>query len=172
MFFCRCDSAIVSTSNSGRGPSLICSFLGPIAGPRARPAAVRAAMANEDIKSIQKQLMELQTEHRELDDLVRRLSLDPMVDQLHLTRLKKRKLYLKDMIQRLKSRLIPDLDAGSPAGRSAHHRDRSPAKFHRHPAVAGAHQRPAAPVSGSAVQGGANHQAEKKGECLRPRQPR
>ncbi len=68
-------------------------------------------MANEDIKSIQKQLMELQTEHRELDDLVRRLSLDPMVDQLHLTRLKKRKLYLKDMIQRLKSRLIPDLDA-------------------------------------------------------------
>ncbi|HTT08374.1 MAG TPA: YdcH family protein [Gammaproteobacteria bacterium] len=68
-------------------------------------------MANEDIKSIQKQLMELQIEHRDLDDVVRRLSQDPMVDQLHLTRLKKRKLYLKDMIQRLKSRLIPDLDA-------------------------------------------------------------
>ena len=55
--------------------------------------------------------MELQMEHRDLDDVVRRLSQDPMVDQLQLTRLKKRKLYLKDMIRRLKSQLIPDLDA-------------------------------------------------------------
>lgn len=68
-------------------------------------------MTNEAIKSIQKQLMELQVEHRDLDDVVRRLSEDPMVDQLQLTRLKKRKLHLKDMIRRLKSQLIPDLDA-------------------------------------------------------------
>jgi hypothetical protein len=68
-------------------------------------------MTNEAIKSIQKQLMELQIEHRDLDDVVRRLSADPMVDQLQLTRLKKRKLQLKDMIRRLKSQLIPDLDA-------------------------------------------------------------
>ena len=36
---------------------------------------------------------------------------DPRADQLALTRLKKRKLLLKDAITRLESRLIPDLDA-------------------------------------------------------------
>jgi len=69
------------------------------------------AMPENDTKSIQKRLMELQLQHRDLDDVVVRLSQDPMVDQLQLTRLKKRKLQLKDQIARLKSQLIPDLDA-------------------------------------------------------------
>ena len=68
-------------------------------------------MPENDTKSIQKRLMELQLQHRDLDDVVVRLSQDPMVDQLQLTRLKKRKLQLKDQIARLKSQLIPDLDA-------------------------------------------------------------
>jgi hypothetical protein len=34
-----------------------------------------------------------------------------MVDQLRIRRLKKRRLVLKDMIVRLESELIPDLDA-------------------------------------------------------------
>jgi len=68
-------------------------------------------MPDYDTKSIQKRLMELQLQHRDLDDVVLRLSEDPMVDQLQLTRLKKRKLQLKDQIARLKSQLIPDLDA-------------------------------------------------------------
>lgn len=50
-------------------------------------------------------------EHRDLDDVVARLALDPFVDQLRLRRLKKRKLMLKDQIERLKSLLIPDLNA-------------------------------------------------------------
>ncbi len=56
-------------------------------------------------------LRELRINHRDLDDLIDRLSDDPLVDQLRIRRLKKRRLVLKDMIARLESELIPDLDA-------------------------------------------------------------
>lgn len=53
----------------------------------------------------------LRIEHRDLDDVICRLSLDIYVDELQLRRLKKRKLLLKDQILRLESELIPDLNA-------------------------------------------------------------
>jgi hypothetical protein len=56
-------------------------------------------------------LRELRVSHRDLDYLIDRLQHDPMVDQLRIRRLKKRKLLLKDMIAMLESELIPDLDA-------------------------------------------------------------
>jgi hypothetical protein len=56
-------------------------------------------------------LRELRVSHRDLDYLIHRLQDDPMVDQLRIRRLKKRKLLLKDMIANLESELIPDLDA-------------------------------------------------------------
>ncbi|MGD9387824.1 MAG: YdcH family protein [Gammaproteobacteria bacterium] len=56
-------------------------------------------------------LKELRIAHRDLDDVITRLSDDPAVDQLQLKRLKKRKLMLKDLIARLESELIPDLNA-------------------------------------------------------------
>ena len=56
-------------------------------------------------------LKELRIEHRDLDDVIDRLSHDPCVDQLELRRLKNRKLMLKDEIHRLESSLIPDLNA-------------------------------------------------------------
>jgi hypothetical protein len=56
-------------------------------------------------------IAELREEHRDLDEAIARLSEDPSVDQLRLTRLKKRKLKLKDWIAHLESQLIPDLDA-------------------------------------------------------------
>ena len=56
-------------------------------------------------------LKELRTEHRDLDDVIGRLATDPEVDQIMLRRLKKRKLMLKDMIARLESERIPDLNA-------------------------------------------------------------
>ena len=46
-----------------------------------------------------------------LDYLIDRLSNDPLVDQLRIRRLKKRRLVLKDMIAQLESELIPDLNA-------------------------------------------------------------
>lgn len=68
-------------------------------------------MTQQTPKSIQMRILELQIEHRDLDDIVNRLAQDTYVDQLQLRRLKKRKLQLKDEIARLKSKLIPDLDA-------------------------------------------------------------
>jgi len=56
-------------------------------------------------------LRELRIEHRDLDDVICRLSMDIYVDELQLRRLKKRKLLLKDQIMRLESELIPDLNA-------------------------------------------------------------
>lgn len=56
-------------------------------------------------------LKELRIAHRDLDDVIVHLSENPLVDQLQLKRLKKRKLLLKDQIARLESELIPDLNA-------------------------------------------------------------
>lgn len=56
-------------------------------------------------------IAQLREEHRDLDEAITRLSENPSVDQLRLTRLKKRKLKLKDWISHLESQLIPDLDA-------------------------------------------------------------
>ncbi len=53
----------------------------------------------------------LRMEHRDLDEVIVRLSQDPFVDQLMLKRLKKRKLLIKDSIERLQSEMIPDLNA-------------------------------------------------------------
>jgi len=60
---------------------------------------------------LRSKLRELSLEHRDLDDVIGRLSQDPIVDQLRLRRLKKRKLMLKDQIAKLQSLLIPNLDA-------------------------------------------------------------
>jgi hypothetical protein len=64
-----------------------------------------------DRDAILERLEELRVEHRDLDDIIHRLSADPLVDQLQLRRLKKRKLSLKDMIKKLESKLIPDIEA-------------------------------------------------------------
>lgn len=50
-------------------------------------------------------------EHRALDEHISRLEAGSANDQLGVRRLKKRKLQLRDEIERLKSLLIPDLNA-------------------------------------------------------------
>ena len=64
----------------------------------------------ESFKQLER-LRELRVSHRDLDYLIDRLQHDPMVDQLRIRRLKKRRLILKDMISQLESELIPDMDA-------------------------------------------------------------
>ena len=61
--------------------------------------------------SLPARLAQLQEEHRCLDEEIAELYRFPYRDQLQLQRLKKRKLLLKDMIERLKDELIPDLNA-------------------------------------------------------------
>lgn len=56
-------------------------------------------------------LKEMRIAHRDLDDVIDRLAHEPHVDQLRLRRLKKRRLMMKDIIARLESELIPDLNA-------------------------------------------------------------
>ena len=56
-------------------------------------------------------LRALRIEHRDLDEVISRLSLDIHSDEVQIRRLKKRKLLLKDQIARLESQAIPDLNA-------------------------------------------------------------
>ncbi|HZE59139.1 MAG TPA: DUF465 domain-containing protein [Burkholderiales bacterium] len=68
-------------------------------------------MTEEEKAEIRSRLHSLETEHHDLDDVINRLAADPRQDRLQLQRLKKRKLILKDQIQRLRARLIPDIVA-------------------------------------------------------------
>ena len=57
------------------------------------------------------QLKELRVAHRDLDVAITELADIPHTDQLRVRRLKKQKLVLKDMINKLESELIPDMNA-------------------------------------------------------------
>jgi len=57
------------------------------------------------------QLKELRVAHRDLDHEITVLHGNPEADQLLVKRLKKRKLLIKDMIVKLESALIPNLNA-------------------------------------------------------------
>ncbi len=68
-------------------------------------------LSDDEKQRIALRLHELEVEHHDLDDVIDRLAADPAQDQLQLRRLKKRKLVLKDQIQKLRARLIPDIIA-------------------------------------------------------------
>lgn len=68
-------------------------------------------LTEEERQQIEARILALETEHRDLDDIINRVAGDPVQDQLQLRRLKKRKLLLKDLIARLRDRLIPDIVA-------------------------------------------------------------
>lgn len=59
----------------------------------------------------QQRIQELRTEHRDLDEIIELLISQGHPDVMKIQRLKKRKLRLRDIINRLESELIPDLDA-------------------------------------------------------------
>ena len=89
------------------------------AGPYAvngRPQAQLAMAEIEDnvdrelFRNVEK-LRALRIEHRDLDEVIERLTMDIHTNELQLKRLKKRKLMLKDQITRMESQLIPDLNA-------------------------------------------------------------
>lgn len=65
----------------------------------------------DDIEGIRKKLVELRTEHRDLDDIIDRLTQDSGFNQVQVQRLKKRKLSIKDQISNLENQILPDIIA-------------------------------------------------------------
>lgn len=59
----------------------------------------------------QERLEALKAEHRALDEQIAAMTADSTFDQLELARLKRRKLRLKDEIQLIMDRNIPDIIA-------------------------------------------------------------
>ncbi len=68
-------------------------------------------MFDQDAEMLRKKIVELEEEHRALDRHIGEIIHDPEVDQVELRRMKKRRLAIKDVVERLRSQLIPDWDA-------------------------------------------------------------
>ncbi|MSQ86361.1 MAG: DUF465 domain-containing protein [Alphaproteobacteria bacterium] len=62
-------------------------------------------------EQIKEKLCQLELEHGDLDDVIQTLMSQQDFDQLKVSRLKKRKLSLKDQISNLRNQLIPDIIA-------------------------------------------------------------
>ncbi len=57
---------------------------------------------------VARRLVELRTEHRDLDVAIASLAEHSDADEIQLRRLKKRKLRIKDMIMYYENKMIPD----------------------------------------------------------------
>ena len=66
-------------------------------------------MSDQELLKIQ--LEELKREHRALDEEISGLQPDRGAETFSLSRLKKRKLYLRDQITRIEDQLYPDIIA-------------------------------------------------------------
>ena len=64
-----------------------------------------------DRETLERQLGELKSAHRDLDDVIARITEEAPFDQLQIQRLKKRKLQLKDQMAKVESLLLPDIIA-------------------------------------------------------------
>lgn len=64
-----------------------------------------------DPQALRERLEAMRLEHRDLDDVIRRLTESDSHDRIQLQRLKKRKLLLKDQISTIENLLLPDIIA-------------------------------------------------------------
>ena len=64
-----------------------------------------------DVEAVKQRIETLKGEHRDLDEAIDRLTPQVPANNLHLQRLKKRKLALKDLITKLENSLLPDIIA-------------------------------------------------------------
>jgi hypothetical protein len=64
-----------------------------------------------DVDALRARIAALKGEHRDLDEAIARLADQVPFNNLHLQRLKKRKLAIKDHIAKLESDLLPDIIA-------------------------------------------------------------
>jgi hypothetical protein len=68
-------------------------------------------MQRGDERELREELARLRAEHRDLDAEIAGQELLALPDQLHIKRLKKRKLALKDRITAIEDQLLPDITA-------------------------------------------------------------
>ena len=68
-------------------------------------------MVENSAEDIQIKLEKLKIEHRDLDEVLDRLTDDRNIDELQIKRMKKRKLYLKDTIAMLENQAVRDIPA-------------------------------------------------------------
>ena len=68
-------------------------------------------MTDEEEQALRARLAELRQEHGDLDAAIAASATATNCDQIQLTRLKKRKLLLKDLITRIENTLLPDITA-------------------------------------------------------------
>lgn len=68
-------------------------------------------MTDEEELALRAKLAELRQEHGDLDAAIAAIATATHCDQIQLTRLKKRKLQLKDQIARIEDSLLPDITA-------------------------------------------------------------
>jgi len=68
-------------------------------------------MTDEEEQALRAKLAQLRQEHGDLDAAISAMTESANCDQLQLTRLKKRKLQLKDQIARIEDNLLPDITA-------------------------------------------------------------
>jgi hypothetical protein len=68
-------------------------------------------MTDEDEQALRAKLAKLGEEHRDLDVAIKALMESGARDPLQLSRLKKRKLLLKDQISKIEDSFLPDIIA-------------------------------------------------------------
>jgi hypothetical protein len=68
-------------------------------------------MQRPDERELREQLARLRAEHRDLDAEIAAEEARSLPDQLHIQRLKRRKLALKDRITAIEDQLLPDITA-------------------------------------------------------------
>lgn len=110
-------SVSVAPLNNGPNPSQSPVLLAPLTKPEQMNLPPSPRPINQypqmslDPEQLRERIVALEIEHRDLDEAIARLADVPARDDLLLTRLKKRKLQLKDQILQLKMLLVPDIPA-------------------------------------------------------------
>jgi hypothetical protein len=68
-------------------------------------------MTDAEELALRGKLAELLQEHRDLDTAIQAMADTGVMDQLQLSRMKKRKLQLKDLVTQINDKLLPDIIA-------------------------------------------------------------
>ncbi len=87
------------------------TLIGDLSGPASYGVITGGLMDQDEDRKLRQRLSQLKRDHRDLDEAISALEAAQCRDQLMLTRLKKRKLGLRDEIARIEDQLFPDIIA-------------------------------------------------------------